>query len=101
MAGLICGCGKAHPEKKPVPGDTPETEPKQPKAELAAPVPAPSAATGSTLRLAATQSNIRAPDVHSIVGKIKTRDAVKLTVDWVAQHQRTVAAAARRPRGMS
>jgi hypothetical protein len=34
LAGLLCGCGKAPPENKPVPGDTPQTAPKQPKAEV-------------------------------------------------------------------
>jgi hypothetical protein len=81
LAGLACGCGKAPPEHKPVPGDPPSTAPKQPKAETpsaAAPIPAPpasAAAPAGVVRLAATQgSKVR---IDGTANMIHTRWAVE------------------------
>jgi hypothetical protein len=78
--GLLCGCGKTPPEKKPVPGDTPQTAPKQPKAETPAavvPLPRPGASAASTaaVRLTATQgSKVR---IDGTANMIHTRWAVE------------------------
>ena len=67
--GLLCGCGKAPPEDKPVPRDTPKSAPKQPKAEVnTANINNATASSATTYAVAALSQNNA-----SVVAKSETR----------------------------